>query len=660
MRPHDVVPSPDPFAGSPATGPADPGSGAEAGGAVGVGQAEAALVEHYPHLVRIAYLVLPSSLGQGRRVLTAHAVVQRSLPRGDTAAAPAVPRARRPEDARDPGYGYVRDRVVRQAMEASLPLRRWALPRRSQFPPLLPHLWGMRVFPRSGGAGELVLDQRLAALSGPARAAYVLRGLEKLSDREVCEALERAGAADPAKALADAGGVPGGRRGPELLGSCEFDACSLQVRPTDLLRRRRHARAALMAAAALAVCGTLLLLPGGGQGGAGSVPYGRNAAVKAALDPGSLLRVPGTAWQSSARRDFSVWPARGPLTGDRALLRRALAAWAGPGGAVRVSATPGTPSGPPMGPPQLLFAGGVGLARVVVLYDGLRVVRYAETAGADGVALDFARSDGADAAVSGALVAGRSQAYVRYLTAPWVRGVAVRDLLAPDAKPRALRRDANGLTERLPSPAQERECRSWQALELTDGSRTTLVTDLGELTPAHLTYGPPNAPAGVMEATARATWARTACLLPGVRAHGVRSVNSWRYAQQRLPEANGTAAWVCTRAETWRGTGSRVLAHFQAPSARPGTPGAVVARAEDSPSCGVREPRVLAGVLWKSRAGQWYVLAAGSRQHASVTVLGDGVEGGATDNVVAVRAHEGARPGLNGRLADGSMVGSLR
>ncbi|MGW0776235.1 hypothetical protein ACWD01_21870 [Streptomyces sp. NPDC002835] len=632
-----------------------------------MGQAEAALVEHYPRLVRIAYLVLPASLGQGRRVLTAHALVQRSLPRGEPASGaptPAVPRARRPEEARDPGYAYVRDRVVRQALEASLPLRRWARPRRAQLPPLLPHVWGVRVFPRSGGAGELALDQRLSTLSGPARAAYVLRGLERLSDREVCEALERAGTPDPEGALAEAGGVQGGQGGAELLGSSEFDACSLQVRPTDLLRRRRHGRAAVVAAAALAVCGTLLLLPGGVQADAWDGPYPRNAAARAALDPGRLVRVPATAWRESVRRDFSVWPARGPLTGDRPLLRRALAAWADPGDGVRVSATPGTSSGPPAGPPQLLFAGDVGRARVVMLYDGLRVVRYAEPAVPRGtpadVALDFTRTDAADATASGALVAGRSQAYVRYLTAPWVRDVSVRDLLDPSGEPRPLRRDASGLTERLESPAQGHGCRSWQAIELADGSTTALMTDLGELTPAHLTYGPPDAPAEVEGAAARASWARTACLLPGVRAHGVRSVNSWRYARQRLPEANGTASWVCTRAETWRGTGSRVLAQFQPPAAPAGTPGTVVARAEDSPSCGVREPRVLAGVLWQSRAGQWYVLAAGSRQLESVSVLGDGVEGGAAGSTVAVRAREGVRPELNGRLADGTSVGSLR
>ncbi|NED91100.1 hypothetical protein G3I76_64830, partial [Streptomyces sp. SID11233] len=46
----------------------------------GVPQAEAALVEHYPRLVRLAYLVLPPALGRHRRVLAAHAAVQRALP----------------------------------------------------------------------------------------------------------------------------------------------------------------------------------------------------------------------------------------------------------------------------------------------------------------------------------------------------------------------------------------------------------------------------------------------------------------------------------------------------------------------------------------------------------------------------------------------------
>lgn len=96
-------------------------------GRTGVQQAEAALVEHYPRLVRLAYVVLPPALGRHRRVLAAHAVVQRALP---AAGSPRVPaqsrRSGAPVDAEpapegagsDLGpsgaaYGWMRLRVLR-------------------------------------------------------------------------------------------------------------------------------------------------------------------------------------------------------------------------------------------------------------------------------------------------------------------------------------------------------------------------------------------------------------------------------------------------------------------------------------------------------------------------------------------------------------------
>ncbi|MFC7309738.1 hypothetical protein ACFQVC_36680 [Streptomyces monticola] len=625
---------------------------------VDVEQAEAALVEHYPRLVRLGYLVLPPSLGRNRRVLTAHSITQRALPRGRTAGDRAVIPAQRGTEGRngDPGYGYVRLRVLRSALEAGLPLKRKAWPKRSQLPPLLPQVWGLRLFPRSGGADELALDQRLSALGGPARAAYVLRGLERLPDAEVRKVLAAAGVEDPHAALAEADGVPMEHG---LLDSPEFDPCSLQARPTDLMRRRQHTRAALAAAAAALVCGALLGLPGDGWGpdGAAAPPYAKNPAAEAALDPGKLTRAAPQTWQRSARTDFSVWPARGSLTGDRELLRRALAVWARPGESVQVSATPGTPAGAPPGPAQLLYAGEVDEARVVLLHDGLRIVRYAEPRdGEGGAALDFARVDGAEAGSSSAVVVDRVDGNVRYLTAPWVRDAAVRDLLKPADGPRTLRRSKDGVTDPLPTAASATICNSVSSLELRDAGGTRLLTDLGELTPAHLTAGRPDAPREVSGQSARASWARTACLLPAVRSHGVRSVNSWAFANQRLPESNGTATWVCTRAETWRGGGSRVLAQFQAPGKRTG---AIAAKAQDSPACGVREPRVLAGVLWKSRAGSWHVLAAGSKDITSVTATG-GAPGSARGNVLDAPAKKGARAELTGKLADGTSISSLR
>ncbi|MFB6583802.1 MULTISPECIES: hypothetical protein [unclassified Streptomyces] len=626
-----------------------------------VEQAEAAIVEHYPRLVRLAYLVLPPALGRNRRVLTAHSLVQRALPRGrrDSTAAAAAVRGGVPGQrvgTEDSGYAYVRLRVLRAALEAGIPLTFRALPRRAQLPPVLPQVWGLRLFPRSGGAEELALDQWLATLDGPGRAACVLRALERLSEPEVLRVLDEAGVPDPAAAARESGDPANDA----LFASPEFDPCVLQARPTDLLRRRRLGRAALAAGAALAVCGALLALPGGGWGsdGAAAPPYARNAAAEQALDPAKLVRAAPALWRTSSRTDFSTWPARGDRIGDTELLRRALAVWARPGASVVTSATAGTPAGPPMGPAQLLFAGAVDQAVVVLMYDGLRVVRYAEPrTGTAGAALDFARTDGASAETATALVLSRVDGNVRYLTAPWVTGTALRDLLRPAAPVVALKPTPDGVTPPVAGPAPAGNCTSWNALALTGDGATRLITDLGELTPARLTSGAPGAERDVTEAAELGDWSRIACLLPAVRSHGVRTVNAWTYAKQPLPEGDGTAAWLCTRAETWQGAADRVQAQFLAPGA---PMAAQAARSEGTAACGPREPRVLAGVLWKSRAGQWYVLAAGSAQFTSLSVSGGGVSGSAAGNRLAVKAPAGAQVDLSGKLTDGTQAGVLR
>ncbi|MFI5803047.1 hypothetical protein [Streptomyces sp. NPDC051561] len=650
--------------------------------AVGVSQAEAALVEHYPRLVRLAYLVLPPHLGRNRRVLTAHSLVQRSLPRGRTGrtheAVAGMPLPRRAEDtpsresagpcapesagpaspesagpsARDRGHAFVRQQVLRRALEAEPPLLRRAWPKRAQLPPLLPQVWGVRLFPKSGGADELALDQRLAALSGAGRAAYVLRGLERLEDAEVRRVLTASGVLDPGAALAEAATVEPS----PLLESAEFDPCSLQARPTDLMRRRHYTRAGAAALAALAVGAVVL----GGSADSGSGPlYAQNLAAEHALDPARLTIAPAAAWKSSDRTDFSVWPVRGALADDSELLRRALAAWARPGGIAGVSATPGTATGPAMGPPQLLYAGKIEGARVAVLYDGLRLVRYAEPAdGSDGAVLDFARVDGALEASANAVVLARTDTHVRYLTAPWADRIAVRDLLDPDSAPRALPRDPDGVTGPVAASSMARACTGWDAMEVRDSTGTRTLTDLGELLPARLTAGAPGAPADLKSEADRTAWARTACLLPTLRSHGVRNVNSWSYASQQLPEGNGTAQWLCTRAETWRGGGSRVFAQFQPPSTTKSATGAVAAKAEDSAACGPKDPKVLAGVLWKSKAGASYLLAAGDGSFSSLAVSG-GVNTTSDSRLLAVPAKDATRAVLTGRLEGGAKAEAL-
>ncbi|GHD98040.1 hypothetical protein [Streptomyces alanosinicus] len=624
-------------------------------------QAEAALVEHYPRLVRIAYLVLPPGLGRSRRVLTAHSLAQRSLPTGreqqsaipaQDGGAPARAKAEEGGDG-DPGYVYLRRRVLCAALEAARP--RKGLPRLAQLPPLLPQVWGLKLFPRSGGADELALDQRLSALSGPARAAYVLRGLDQLSDAGIRELLTAAGVDDVGGAVAASHGVP---TEPELLASPEFDPCVLQARPTDLMRRRQHTKAALAAAAALAVCGALFTLPGDGWGpdGAAAPPYAGNPAADAALDPARLVRVSPGAWESAARTDFSVWPARGPLTGDTDLLRRALAVWARPGGTVHVSATPGTEIGGPAGPPQLLYAGQVDNARVVVLYDGLRIARYAEPVdGTQGAALDLARADGATGPEASALVLGRSDGNVQYLTAPWVRKAASRDLMKPGSEATALT-VTDGITAPLASPAlRSGGCTSWTVLQLTGAFGSELTTDLGELTPAHLTAGPPGSAGEVSDTAGRAAWAPFACSLAAERSVGVRGVNAWTFAEQPLPDGSGSAEWMCTRAETWRGDGTGALAQFRTPGGRVA---AIVAKGTDARSCGPRDPHALAGVLWKSAAGHWYLLAAGDKDTATIQA-GGGVTAAGQGRFLVARAKQGAHAQLKGTLTEGREITGL-
>ncbi|MFH9422853.1 hypothetical protein [Streptomyces sp. NPDC017529] len=650
------------------------GAGDDPAAFVGVEQAEAALVEHYPRLVRLAYLVLPPTLGRNRRVVTAHAVVQRALPRRRARVqAPVLPAQRRPgQPVTTPGYAFVRLRVLRAALAAERPRVRLPVVRRDvplpPLPPLLPQVWGLRLFPHSGGADELALDRTLSALPGPARAAFVLRDLEGLGDADVRAVLEAAGAEDAEDALAAAAGTapPAGSRDRSVLESPEFDPCSLQARPTDLVRRRRHARAALAAGAAVLACGALLGLPGGGWGpdGAAAPPYAENAAARAALDPYRVTAAATGAWRTAVRRDFAAWPARGNRTQDRDLLRRALAVWARPGPDVQVSATPGTAKGPAAGPPQLLYAGVVDRAAVVLLYDGLRVVRYAEPADGSGAeqdsgpraALDFARTDGAEDGSAAALVLGRSDGNVRYLTAPWVRDAELADLLKPAGAARPLPIGEDGSTGPVPSPARTTDCTSWQALRMGGG----LLTDLGELVPARLTYGPPEQPGDPAGPRARSAWARTACHLGTLRGQGVRAVNDWEFAQQQLPAGGGSAAWVCTRADTWRGAGSRTFAQIQTPAAsgRPYEPGAVVARSEGGPGCGPRHPLALAGVLWKAPGGQWWLVAAGSGQLAEITASG-GVTGRAAGSQLAVPAKAGAQVELSGLLGNGVPVSGL-
>ncbi|MFF5784979.1 hypothetical protein ACFY8P_08435 [Streptomyces sp. NPDC012693] len=653
--------------------------------------AEAALVENYPRLVRLAYLILPPALGRHRRVLTAHALVQRALAESTGRPRPAHPRPEPPppperphhtgtsaepphrapvtlpgqRGGERPAYSWLRETVVRAALR---PPRRFAPAVR------LPLVLGLRLFPRAGGSDELALDRALAGAAPATRAALALRTLERLPEETVGHLLARAGIAEPDSALRAAellGSAPGTDIA-TLLGSPEFDPCTVHTRPTDLLRRHRRERLAALAGAVLlvttAAVTTVELRSGNAPDRTASATALSAAALARALDPTALLRAPAERWADTSRVDFTAWPARGARTADTALLGRALDAWsrgAGPG--VRLSATPGTPTSPPAEPPRLLYAGTVDGAAVVLLHDGRRLARYAESGDGRGpVVLDLARVDDADVTTGAAVVLIRTPGRARYLLAPWIAEAEVRDLRTPGTPARPLDVTPDGLTADVPYEGPGR-CARATALRLTSSARIVedhafLLADLGELTPVHLTWTPgpgTGAPARApREATGDrglAAWAPAACSLAALHGTGVRSVNRWEYAEQSLPERAGRALWVCSRVDTWEGSG-RVSVSLTAPAGPAGAEPRTVTELRDTAACSRFGQHVLAGAYWTAPSGTRYFLAAGSRRLTGLTAAGAVT---ATTRGPVLSAEAGAEEGpvrLTGRLPDGTSI----
>jgi len=621
-----------------------------------VERAEAAIVEHYPRLVRLAYLVLPPSTGRHRRVLTAHGLVQRALPRA---------RLRRPDGglpaqrgpAAESGYDGVRLRALRLALaHEARPVR---------VPAAMPRVWGLRLFPRAGGAEELALDQALSAVPAPVRAAIGLWQLEGLDEDAVRSVLARAGVEEPdaaQRAAAQLDRETGAGAG-ALLNSGEFDPCTVQMRPTDLLRRRQRVRVALALAAALAVGATAV----GVSRGDGDRTGHTETAAERALDAGRLQRTPNEQWADTSRVDFTAWPARGRQAGDQELLGRALRVWAAPPADTRIVTSADTSTRPPDHPPQLLYAGLIDNVMVVVLHDGERLVRYAEPEDATPT-LHFARVDDADPTTGAALVIGRGNGWMRYLLAPWISEVTVRDLLAPAAPAHGLHAAPDGVTDRIPTPPEGGAgCGHWPAAQFrpsarigaTAANQPFLVTDLDDLVPVRLTSPPPGgAPAaGPEEATgapALQRWARTACSLGSLRGAGVRSVSNWAFAEQRLPEGGGSATWLCTRADTWRGPGSVTL-NFLPPAG----PGRIAGRAADTAACSRFGGPVVGDVRWRAKSGTWYLLAAGSPDVGGLDVTGAARATGKA-NTLAAPAGPDAPAQVTGRLPSGGSVRALR
>ncbi|MEU9417117.1 hypothetical protein [Streptomyces sp. NPDC048272] len=636
-------------------------------GTTAMEQAEAVIVEQYPRLVRLAYVTLPGTSGRHTRVLLAHKAVQRALPRtgggGPGADGPGTPL----ED--------VRIRVLRASLAPAGRTR--AALARVAWPPAPPFVWGLRLWPPAGGIDEAA--RLLAGASGPVRAAFVLHRLDGLPEENVVRLLGAAGATDAAAAVREAVAVPvGDAAGPDgvpcaaeellrALRNPEFDASVVSARPTDLLRRRRRARAVWAATAALAVAGGFLAAHTASRAPdarplAGSVAAG-------ALDPARLVKAPTEAWADTARVDFTAWPARGARTTDRALLARALGTWAARPREVPVTAAPGTPTDPPARPPQLLYAGDSDGRAVVLLLDADRVVRYAEAAeGPRERELAFARTDESGVTTAAALSLGRTGTAARYLLAPWIAKAGTRDLTRAGDAAKPLAVAADGVTASTAVPRTAGACDSWPALELTSSARIVekhafVLADLGALTPVHLTYTPlPTGPGAVparqpREATgaaARAAWAPVACRLRELPGAGVRAVNIWDFADSELPDGGGRAVWSCTRASGWAGPGD-VLVQLRPPAGPPQD----VARARATAACGRFGQHLLAGTRWRSPAGRWYQLAAGSREVTGITATGAVRADSAGRTLVAPAGPRGAAVRVTGRLASGAGITAL-
>ncbi|MET7637192.1 hypothetical protein [Streptomyces sp. NPDC005438] len=617
--------------------------------------------QRYARLVRLAYLVQPPGRGRHHRVLAAHRTVRRALP-GARDTGRRVPAQRGGAPTTDP-HG-LRDRVLKVALAERGRARHGLARLTDVLRGPVPVVRGVRMATATGGADELALERARARLSAPERAALALLGAESYTPRQARESLRRVGVADAESAVRRAEevlhSVPGAAR--VLRESGEYDAGTVLLRPSDPASGRPRLVLALLACAAVAVTLAALLVPGDDPGARRTAASGA-----AALNPDRLVRAPASAWADSSRVDFTVWPARGERRDDRRLLARALRTWADRPDDTRVTVSPGTPDHGPATPPQLLYAGEVEDTVVVLFHDGQRTVRYVETArGARRVSLDIARVDGADVTTAAALVVRRTGNRTRYLTAPWIAEAGVRDLLRPDTPARDLDRSRQGITAPVPSPPGAGDCSSWLVLQLRSSTRIVedhsfLLTDLGELSPVHLTHTPPpgedhpaRQPREATSGPALESWAHSACSLGALRGEGTRAVNHWVFARQKLPKGAGRADWVCDRADTWRGRGEVTL-RFRPPSTDATEPGRTVDRRRGSALCGRFGQHVLAAAEWRAPSGGRYLLAAGSRAVREVTA-GAPVRADSDGPTLAERTDDAAKARVTARVRGGGTL----
>ncbi|MEO5878181.1 MAG: hypothetical protein ABIQ26_24575 [Streptosporangiaceae bacterium] len=544
----------------------------------------------YRDFVWLAYLALPATEGEERRLAVAHRLAATALSRtGDDVRA-----------------------FLRTVLRTKI--RPWS--------GLFTHLDAMPALTRSADAG---FTRELNALPAPTRAAYALLVLEGRSPDEVSDLLDGAGVPDPEAALQAVAALEA-RVGSTPRPALDPTLARMYGRPAGRLRVKALSGVLLCALAAVTVLAR------------GELDRPGNAAALA-QGPPEAGQAPAGAWRGSTELDLAIWPARGSLVTDRRLVARAQRAWGG-GGA------------------QLLFAGQVDEARIVLLHRPEQVARYTELAGSP--ALEVLPQPRTKADGTSPLKLRTTARGSRYLVPPWVREVSTTPLRGPG--PRWRRVAIQGGVTQAIAPAGGNSC--WRgpvlrlrAPEIFPGMPYTML-DFGRLSLANAHYEPPPAnidrfvpgELGTMPGGFTA-WKALGCAI-GRPAGEIQGATAWEFWAGRLPEM-AYGRWICLRLTD--ATGGSSVRGILLSTVKGRVSAALTGVGRNTWDCSRLHRDVVAGAWWKAPSGKRYYVAAGSRRIASLSLDGRRITGG---HVFAPWAR-GSRPLLSAVNKRGARVSAL-
>ncbi|MFC6884298.1 RNA polymerase sigma factor [Actinomadura yumaensis] len=452
-------------------------------------------------------------------------------------------------------------------------------------PPARPRVTRPRLFVEPAVTPPGPARAALRELSPHERLAFVLCRVEGLTPPEAAaelgdRLLVTAGDVDRALAAVDrASGLGAEAQRAELLA---FDPALVRLRPPPRAWPVAVVLAALLAAGALTARG----LSGTGR----------------TDDP--VLVGPGR-WRATGTPTMDDWPARGGLTGDRALLRRAAAAWRADRRA------------PPLGRAAVLFADRVDGASVVVLRDspGLgdppSVAQYFERPLTRGV--ESVRRLGSPAGQL--IMVGTTW---RYLVPPWLSDprVALPSERTPGWRPIGVR---NGLTNPVPWRWFTPRCQNYVAVRMVHrpgaGGWPRRLTQLVSHNPGSTAprvwfrdAGPDDE--GFQWAAVRAATCAAAASL--TESGDLRIGRLWRGS---LPDGGGRATLMTVDvASPWGAPGAAVLIgdDGRALSGRGGTNGDYASPAATT-----------AGAVWWPSRRRWHLVAAAGPSVTRLKTIGD-------------------------------------